>query len=103
LKATGRLEGGKELATFARDKQSKEEIFLHNCLNFVQAVQDAVDQYEWQEAGVFITVASCFTGFASAWFRDWRLNHATNLTWRQLLETNSCETDFKIKDFFIKP
>ena len=74
----------KSLPTFAGDKQSKEEILLHNCINFVQAVQDAVDRYEWQEADVFIAVASCFTGFASAWFRDWRLNHATNLTWRQL-------------------
>jgi hypothetical protein len=74
----------KSLPTFAGDKQSKEEILLHNCLNFVQAVQDAVDRYEWQEADVFIAVASRFTGFASAWFRDWRLNHATNLTWRQL-------------------
>jgi hypothetical protein len=74
----------KNLPTFAGDKQSKEEILLHNCLNFVQAVQDAVDRYEWQEAGVFIAVASRFTGFASAWFRTWRLNYATNLTWRQL-------------------
>ena len=32
----------KSLPTFAGDKQSKEEILLHNCLNFVQAVQDAV-------------------------------------------------------------
>jgi hypothetical protein len=74
----------KSLPTFAGDKQSKEEILLHNCLNFKQAVQDVADQYEWQEADVFIAVVSRFTGFASAWFRDWRLNHATNLTWRQL-------------------
>jgi hypothetical protein len=50
----------------------------------VHAVQDAIDRYEWQEADVFIAVASRFTGFALAWFRDWRLNRATNLTWRQL-------------------
>jgi hypothetical protein len=74
----------KSLPTFAGDKQSKEEILPHNCLYFVQAVQDAVDRYEWQEADVFIAVASRFTGFASAWFHDWRFNHATNLTWRQL-------------------
>jgi len=71
----------KSLPTFAGDKQSKEEILLHNCLNFVQAVQDAVDRYEWQKADVFIAVASRFT---AAWFRDWRLNHAMNLTWCQL-------------------
>jgi hypothetical protein len=74
----------KSLPTFAGDKQSKEEILLHNCLNFVQAVQDAVDRYEWQEADVFIAVTSQFTSFASAWFRDWRLNQAVNLIWRQL-------------------
>ena len=60
----------KSLPTFAGVKQSKEEILLHNCRNFVQAVQDAVDRNEWQEADVFIAVASRFTGFASAWFRD---------------------------------
>ena len=76
----------KSLPTFAGVKQSKEEILLHNCRNFVQAVQDAVDRNEWQEADVFIAVASRFTGFASAWFRDWRLNHTMNLTWRQLLQ-----------------
>jgi hypothetical protein len=43
----------------------------------MQEVQDAVDRYEWQEADVFIAVASRFTGFASAWFRDWRFT-----TWR---------------------
>jgi hypothetical protein len=36
----------KSLPTFARDKLPKEEILLHNCINFVQAVQDAVDQYK---------------------------------------------------------
>ena len=56
----------KSLPMFAGDKQPKEEILLHNCINFVQAVQDAVDRYEWQEADVFIAVASRFTGFASA-------------------------------------
>jgi hypothetical protein len=70
----------KSLPTFARDKQPKEEILLHNCINFVQAVRNAVDRYEWQEADMFIAVASRFTGFASAWLCDWRLNHATNLT-----------------------
>jgi hypothetical protein len=70
----------KSLLTFAGDKQSKEEILLHNCINFVQAVQDVVDQYKWQEAGVFIAIASRFTGFASTWFCDWKLNHAMNLT-----------------------
>ena len=34
----------KSLPTFAGDKQAKEETLLHNCINFVQAVQDAVDQ-----------------------------------------------------------
>jgi hypothetical protein len=50
----------------------------------MQEVQDAVDRYEWQEADVFIAVASRLTGFASAGFRDWRLNKAANLTCRQL-------------------
>ena len=58
----------KSLPMFAGDKQAKEETLLHNCINFVQAVQDAVNWYEWQEADVFIAVASQFTGFALAWF-----------------------------------
>jgi hypothetical protein len=36
----------KSLPTFAKDKQRKEEILLHNCIKIVQVVQDAVDLYE---------------------------------------------------------
>ena len=60
----------KSLPTFVGDKQAKEETLLHNCINFMQAIQDVVDWYKWREADVFIAVSSRFTGFASAWFRD---------------------------------